>query len=185
MYFVFCNHLSSVFCNTFLFYKIDLFFLYLSSLQTYGMTDIDYEYERYAATTETVKDVLNYYGVAIVPAILNEQECDAMNRGMWHTLEHLSQTWDVPIQRHNPLSWRAAQRLYPKHSMLHQYWAIGHAQYVWDVRQNDKVANVFAHIWDCAKEDLLVSFDGVSYHMPPAYILHLNQQYYKIEMTFY
>ena len=135
--------------------------------RTITMTDIDYEYERYLATTDTVKQVLDYYGVAIVPAILNEQECDAMNRGMWHTLEHLSQTWDVPIQRDNPQSWRGAQRLYPKHSMLHQYWAIGHAQYVWDVRQNDKVANVFAHIWDCAKEDMLVSFDGVSYHMPP------------------
>ena len=32
----------------------------------YKMTDFDYEYERYLATPDNVKQVLNYYGVAII-----------------------------------------------------------------------------------------------------------------------
>ena len=62
----------------------------------YKMTDFDYEYERYLATPDNVKQVLNYYGVAIIPNILNEEECDAMNNGMWDTLEHITQTWAKP-----------------------------------------------------------------------------------------
>jgi hypothetical protein len=51
--------------------------------------------------------------------------------------------------------------------MLIQHWNIGHAQYVWDVRQNIKIVYVFSKIWNCANDELLVSFDGVAYHMPP------------------
>jgi len=131
------------------------------------MTNIDYEFERYIATPDNVKEVLNYYGVAIIPNILNEEECNDMNNGMWETLEHITQTWTKPIKRDNPESWRGMQQLYPKHSMLLQHWGVGHSQYVWNVRQNPKVVEIFAKIWDCEKEDLLVSFDGVSYSMPP------------------
>jgi ectoine hydroxylase-related dioxygenase (phytanoyl-CoA dioxygenase family) len=131
------------------------------------MSNIDYEFERYIATPDNVKQVLNYYGVAIIPNILNEEECNAMNNGMWETLEHITQTWDKPIKRDNPESWRGMQQLYPKHSMLLQHWSVGHSQYVWNVRQNPKVVEIFAKIWECEKEDLLVSFDGVSYSMPP------------------
>lgn len=131
------------------------------------MSQIEYEYERYLATLYNVNQVLETYGVAIIPNILNGDECDAMNRGMWDTLEHLSQTWDKPIKRDIPESWREMRQLYPKHSMLHQHWSIGHAQYIWDIRQNEKVVEVFAKIWSCRKGELLVSFDGASYHMPP------------------
>ena len=53
------------------------------------------------------------------------------------------------------------------HGMLQQHFGVGHAQYVWDVRSNAKVAEVFAKLWDTKKEDLLCSFDGVAYHFPP------------------
>lgn len=131
------------------------------------MSSIDYEFERYIATPDNVKKVLNYYGVAIIPNILSEEECNAMNNGMWDTLEHITQTWTKGIRRDDPESWRGMQQLYPKHSMLLQHWGVGHSQYVWNVRQNPKIVEVFARIWGCEKEDLLVSFDGVSYSMPP------------------
>ena len=38
---------------------------------------------------------------------------------------------------------------------------IGHAQYVWDIRQNEKVVDVFSKIWIT---NLLTSFDGISFH---------------------
>lgn len=126
-----------------------------------------YEFEKYIANIDNVMNILNEYGVAIVPSVLNERECKKMNSGMWDTLETLTQNWEIKIERNNPNSWREMRKLYPKHSMLLQNWSIGQAQYVWDVRQNQKVVNVFSNIWGCNAEDLIVSFDGVSYHMPP------------------
>ena len=126
-----------------------------------------YAFEKYVATEETVQDVLNTYGVAILPSVLNEEECRAMNQGMWDTLGHLTQKWDTPIRENRLDSWGEMQKLYPSHSMLLQHWSIGHAQYMWDLRQNPKIIRVFAQLWKCDPEELLVSFDGVSYHMPP------------------
>ena len=35
--------------------------------------------------------------------------------------------------------------------MLIQQHSIGHSQFIWDVRQNEKIADVFAKIWKCNK----------------------------------
>jgi hypothetical protein len=51
--------------------------------------------------------------------------------------------------------------------MLLQYWGIGHAKASWNVRQNIKIVEIFAHFWNCSVNDLLVSFDGLSFHLPP------------------
>ena len=51
--------------------------------------------------------------------------------------------------------------------MLHQHFSCGHSQAVWDVRQNPNVVNVFSHIWKTKPEDLLSSFDGLSFAVPP------------------
>lgn len=126
-----------------------------------------YDYQKYIANSDNIKDILNTFGVAIIPNVLNDIECLDMNKGMWNTLEYLTKQWDVPINRKNRKSWTEMSKLYPKHSMLLQNWKIGHSQYVWDVRQNPKIVEIFAKIWNCENEDLLVSFDGVSYHMPP------------------
>jgi len=127
----------------------------------------EYEYEKYIANIDNVKNVLDMYGVAIIPNVLNEQECSSMNTGIWDTLEYLTSNWDKPIVRNKQDTWREMKYLYPKHSMLIQNWTIGHSQHIWDVRQNPKVVEVFAHIWNCNKDELLVSFDTTSFHLPP------------------
>jgi len=121
--------------------------------------------ELYKATPETLKETLDKYGVAIIQDVLNDDECHRMIKGMWHTLEHLTQSWPEPIKENKPSSWRNITGLFPKHSMLLQQ-NIGHAQFIWDLRQNPKCVNIFANLWNCNPEDLLVSFDGASFHMP-------------------
>ena len=142
----------------------------------YKVVEVQYEFERYIASSDNVLEVLNTYGVAIVPSVLSEEECTEMNKGMWDTLETLTQDWETPINRNIPTSWKEMKKLYPMHSMLIQHWSVGHSQYIWNIRQNPKVAKVFAKIWKCKAEDLLVSFDGVSYHMPPEIT---NQGWYR------
>ena len=113
-----------------------------------------------------VRDKISKYGVAIVENVLNDNEIKKMNDGMFDYLEHITQNFEIPITRDNEDSWREYSKLYPKHSMLLQNWEVGHSQFIWDIRQNSKVCDVFSNIWDVGKDELLTSFDGASFHFP-------------------
>jgi len=144
-------------------------------------------YENCDTSLANIKQQLAEYGVAVVPNVLNEQEVAAMQNGMWQMLEYVSEDFEMPIQRNNEKSWRSFFELFPKHSMLIQNFGLAHDQYIWDLRQNEKVVDVFAEIWDCDKRDLVTSFDGFSVHFPPEVTnrgwykghkwLHVDQSY--------
>jgi hypothetical protein len=123
--------------------------------------------ERFHCTAETLKATLEEHGVAIIPSVLNADECAHLESGVWAYYEHLTRAWDKPLKRDDPASWRSFYDLLPMHSMLVQHWGVGHAQFAWDVRQNSKVVSSFAALWAAKEENLLVSFDGSSFHLPP------------------
>jgi len=127
----------------------------------------EYELDRYSCTKETLKDTLKQYGVAVIPGVLSEGESAGVVSGMWDFFEHITQGWEVPISRSDEATWRGIYSLYPVHSMLFQHWGIGQAQVSWDVRQNPKIVDIFSHFWGCKNEELLVSFDGLSFNIPP------------------
>ncbi len=106
-------------------------------------------------------------GVAIIPNVLNEAECDAMKSGMWNDIEHITQDFNTPIKRDDETTWRHWWDLYPKHAMLIQNYQFGQTQTVWNVRQNPNVVQPFADIWNTPPRDMLCSFDGISFHIPP------------------
>jgi ectoine hydroxylase-related dioxygenase (phytanoyl-CoA dioxygenase family) len=126
-----------------------------------------YEYEKYITTPEKLRETLDQYGVAIIPSVLDKEECLEMQNGMWNTLEHWTQNWEQPIKCDNAVSWRDIRNLFPLHSMLIHHHGLAYAQFIWNLRQNKKCIEPFANLWGCAPEDLLVSFDGASFHMPP------------------
>ena len=128
---------------------------------------MSYEQDQYICTAETATQTLDKFGVAIIPDILTSNECDLLVSNIWDYFEHVSQTWDKPINRNKKDTWRGLFNLYPKHSMLHQHFNIGQSQAVWNVRQNPNIVNVFSHIWNTKPDDLLVSFDGLSFAPPP------------------
>ncbi len=126
----------------------------------------NYEYVKYVCDNASeVRAMLEQHGVAIMPSILTKEECEQMKNGMWDYLETITKNFDVPIDRNNVNTWSQFKLLWPKHSMLLQQWSIGHAQFMWDLRQNPKILEVFSTLWEV--EDLLVSFDGASFHLPP------------------
>lgn len=126
-----------------------------------------YEYEKYITDIDSLKNTIERYGVGIIPNVLNDDEIKQMNDGMWDYLEYVSQKFDKPIQRDDRKSWVHYLKMFPKHSMLLQQFGVGHSQYIWDLRQNEKIIDIFSQFWDVPKEDLLVSFDGASFHFPP------------------
>ena len=125
---------------------------------------------KYFTTTENVKETLEKYGVAIIPNILDSYECGKMIEEMWMYLERISLNWEIPLKRYDVSTWPEAYQLYLNYeylALLVQFWYIGHSQMNWNVRQNPKVAEVFANIWNVEPEELLVSFDGASIQLPP------------------
>lgn len=124
-------------------------------------------YQNYDTSIENIKTQLQKNGVVVIPNILNTQEVRNTQEGMWDMLEHVTQKWATPIQKNNPSSWKGIYQLFPLHSMLIQNFGLSHSQYIWDVRQNEQIATVFAKLWNCQKEELLTSFDGLSIHFPP------------------
>ena len=90
-----------------------------------------------------------------------------MISGIWDYFEHISQTWEIPINRSNKETWKGIYSIFPLHSMLFQNFSIGQSQICWDMRQNEKIVNIFSQFWNCSNEELLVSFDGLSFNMPP------------------
>jgi len=134
------------------------------------MTQIlnDYEYNKYSCSNlDEILPKLQEYGVAIVPNIINSTECEEMKNGMWDYLEHITSDFPLPINRNNKESWKQIKNLYPKHSMLIQQWSIGHAQFIWTLREKPKIVEIFSKIWNVPSIELLTSFDGASFHMPP------------------
>ncbi|VVU94296.1 hypothetical protein CPAV1605_16 [seawater metagenome] len=132
------------------------------------------EYKEHYVELENIHQKLKNDGVAVIKNVLNQSELEEAKSNMWATLNTLTTNLEKPIQKTNPSTWRTFYSLYPIHSMLVQHWSIGHSQYVWDVRQNQKVVNVFKEIWN--NNNLLCSFDGVSVHFPPE---KTNRGWYK------
>ena len=127
----------------------------------------DYEYTKYITTSNNLKATIEKYGVAIIPNVFNEEECKRLVDGMWNYFETITQTWTTPINRNNQESWKEIYKFYPKHSMLFQHYSVGQSQVCWDARQNTNAIDIFATLWSCKPEDLLVSFDGFSFNVPP------------------
>jgi hypothetical protein len=149
------------------------------------------EYKEYHSTINNFKRNLSRDGVAVIPSVLNEDEIKNMQDGMWSMLNHVTKNFKTPIKETDSKTWRSFYLLYPLHSMLLQHFGLGHAQFVWNVRQNPKIVDIFAKLWDCNRNELLTSFDGLSIHFPPektkkgAYKhndwLHTDQSYIRNE----
>lgn len=144
----------------------------------------NYNCEHLLCTAETASRTLAEFGVAIVPGVLNQAQCDAMYRGMWSFVERVSKGVVSEVcggsrifififflifflRQADQASWlRFNETILPSHSMLMQHWGIGHAPFAWEVRQNPAVIEVFSRLWNTRPEDLLVSFDGSALHLP-------------------
>lgn len=117
-------------------------------------------------STEGLLQTIRRDGVAVVPSLLNAEECQRMRTGCWDMISHLTSRMDTPFDHNDPDTYASFYKLLPVHGMLIQHWGVGHAQWVWDVRTHPRVVSTFANLWSVSERDLLVSFDGISYAPP-------------------
>lgn len=126
-----------------------------------------YQIIKPVASLSDLKRDLEENGVAVVSGVLNTQECTEMLSGAWDFLEKITEKFpeDDRLDRNNPKTWRSYKHLFPSHNQLLQHYGVGHADFVWKVRENPKVISVFEEVW--GTKDLLVSFDGASVCLKP------------------
>lgn len=119
------------------------------------------------ATHLTARDVLSAHGVAIVPSVLSAEKCEILLSKMWDFFEQISVHMAVPVRRDDRQTWPTLLELCTFHCMLFQHWGIGQSEFMWWVRQQPEVYNVFAHVLHTDASELLVSNDGASFQAPP------------------
>ena len=117
----------------------------------------------YITTTDKLKETIDTYGVAIIENVLDLDECAEYNE---KTFEMLNEITCKRFVYDDINTWNNFYDLFPKHNMLLQNY-VGHAQYIWNIRQNPKIVDIFGEFWNVNNDDLLVSFDGISFNLPP------------------
>lgn len=121
---------------------------------------------KYFTDINNIEATLDNYGVAIIPSILNIEESEQMINDMWDYLEHITQKWDNPIDRKDKDTWKQIYELNHE-SLIFQFWNIGQSQMCWNVRQNPKIVDIYAKIYNVEPTELKASFDGASIQFPP------------------
>ena len=121
-------------------------------------------YKSYLCDEENFMLKLNKYGVCVIPNIIEEDKCIEYRNNLWSELKYIQQNrFDINDEK----TWKNFYDFMPLHSMLIQHHGIAHLQTVWNIRQNEKVGEIFSKIWKVPKEELLSSFDGISVNLPP------------------
>ena len=123
--------------------------------------------ENYVDLNDNTINIIKSKGYCVIPNILDKNEINNAKNGLWDTLEHLTQYLPTPIKREDNQTWKTYYELHSNRKLIIQNWQIGHSQFVWDIRQNPKIANIFSKLWNIENTDLLTSFDAISFHIPP------------------
>ena len=125
------------------------------------------EYKESYCSVDHAYEKITTEGYCVIKGVLNNQEVKNAKDDLWNTLNYITKNLKNPIKKNDQKSWNTYFELNPIHSMLIQNCEIGHAQFFWDIRQNKNVVNIFSKIWNVNPDELLVSFDGLSFHFPP------------------
>lgn len=97
---------------------------------------------------------LDEKGYTIIPNVISQDKAREYHDAFWDMMEELN----PDIKRDKRSTWKTENWPLNLHGILQQY-RVGHRQFVWDIRSEGKVIEVFKWIW--GTEELLVSFDGL------------------------
>ena len=110
-------------------------------------------------TQPYLKD-LEENGYCVIPQLLSSSETKILYERVWH--EFVEKAWPN-CKMDDRSNWKDA---FPMHNKLGIFAGpAGQIQVMWDLRQDLRIVDVFASIWNT--HDLIVSMDGISVMCPP------------------
>lgn len=123
-------------------------------------SDLD-SYKNYECSIENVRNQIESIGIAVVQ-VFQASDCSEFRSRAWADMKRL-----INMSPDDPKSYPNLNKVSEPGSMIIRHIPLGHLQWVWDIRQDPRVAEVFAAIWGVASEDLITSFDSLSILAPP------------------
>ena len=112
---------------------------------------------------------LDEKGYTIVNNVLTQSEINECKNDMWNFAEGLTEFFNKPLNRLNHETYETWHKTFPMRGMMQMYHGVSNLQLSWNIRQNPNVVKVFSDIWKVPMEDLLVSFEGIGFGLPPEY----------------
>lgn len=100
-------------------------------------------------------------GWAVIPNILTKERCAYYQDRMFDLLESFETSG---FSRDSPTTWKKSSP--PSVHGLLQHQGIGQTALAWEARTEPAVLKVFAELWNCPPEELLVSFDAMNFSPP-------------------
>ena len=133
-------------------------FIFLCLAPTFAKAQSLSEEQR-SLISSCLKD-LEELGYCVIPQILSTSETEQLYQRVWH--EYIEKAW--PNCRMDDRSnWKEAFPMHNKYGIF--AGPAGQTQVMWDLRQDVRIVDVFAQIWNT--NDLIVSMDGLSLMCPP------------------
>jgi hypothetical protein len=111
-----------------------------------------------AAKNPTWLTHLKEHGYAVVPNVISQDKIDSYKTRFWEWMSSFGTNLNE-----DPATWES-KNWPPSIRGLLQHYGIGHAKFVWDLRCEAAVLEVFSKIWK--DSNLLVSFDGACLSKP-------------------
>ncbi len=126
-----------------------------------------------STSLEPYFETLRAQGYVVIPNILTSAQCTSYKTRMWDWLEDLG----LGTSRKDPDTWKAPTFPMTQHGII-AYPSLSHTQFIWDVRTEPNVMDVFAKLWNT--DDLLVGFCRASVYLPQQTVatkdwLHIDQ----------
>lgn len=102
-------------------------------------------------------------GYVVIPAIIPPSSCTSFITQAWSWLEsfpnnHFSHT--------DPTTWTADHLPYGQARGLYNRYSVNHENFVWKIRTEPGILEIFAQIWSVQPKDLIASFDGINVSLP-------------------
>ena len=131
----------------------------ITNAQATSVDPAPFEQEQHSITSPYLKD-LEELGYCIIPQIFSVEETEILYQRVWH--EYLEKAWPK-CRMDDRSNWKEE---FPMHNLYGIFAGpAGQTQVMWDLRQDSRIVDVFAQVWNT--NDLIVSMDGLSVMCPP------------------
>ncbi|MBS0626107.1 MAG: phytanoyl-CoA dioxygenase family protein [Verrucomicrobia bacterium] len=108
----------------------------------------------------TYLDDLEEFGYCVIPNVLSREEAEHLYKRVWH--EFVEKAWP-DCKMDDRSNWKETFPIHTKPGVF--AGPAGQTQVMWDLRQDPRIVEVFAQIWNT--NELIVSMDGLSIMCPP------------------
>lgn len=121
----------------------------------------------HCSTSSEALAMLREEGVAVLLGVVPGHDCDTYSAGLWRCLRRVTRCCARPLDITDPFSFDALRHVRLGGGPPLRFWGVPHSQEMWNIRQDVRVARVFADLHQCQLDSLRVNFGAPAVALPP------------------